>query len=121
MRRLITAIPVEHLENVSETFPLLTAHSRAVQRTAYTILHHYIPYAQEKVSFDLALSKSAVTLPEELVSLLLEPPSMKLVDSAYGDDKMWTSMRSYLLSWKIVYDHFTNAVSFSFFKYCLGR
>ncbi|CAG7925058.1 unnamed protein product [Penicillium olsonii] len=109
LRRLINAIPVEHLEDVSETFHLLTAHSRAVQRTAYTILHHYIPHAQEKISFELALSKTAATLPDELVSLLLEPPSMQAVNSAYGDDKMWTNMRSYLLSWKIVYDHFTNA------------
>jgi hypothetical protein len=107
---LIKTIPVENLEDVSETFHLLTAHSRAVQRTAFTILHHYVPHAQEKVSFELALSKAAVTLPDELVSLLLEPPTMQRVNSAYGDDKMWTSMRSYLLSWKIVYDHFTNAV-----------
>jgi hypothetical protein len=109
LRRLINNIPAENLEDVSETFYLLTAHSRAVQRTAYTILHHYIPHAQEKVSFELALSKAAVTLPDELISLLLEPPSMQMVNSAYGDDKMWTSMRSYLLSWKVVYDHFTNA------------
>lgn len=110
MRRLINAIPVEHLEDVSETFHLLTAHSRAVQRTAYSILHHYIPHAQEKISFELALSKTAATLPDELVSLLLESPSMQMVNDAFGDEKMWTSMRSYLLSWKIVYDHFTNAV-----------
>ncbi|CAG8923018.1 unnamed protein product [Penicillium salamii] len=109
LRRLINAIPVEHLEDVSETFHLLTAHSRAVQRTAYSILHHYIPHAQEKISFELALSKTAATLPDELVSLLLESPSMQMVNDAFGDEKMWTSMRSYLLSWKIVYDHFTNA------------
>lgn len=100
------------MEDVSETFHLLTAHSRAVQRTAYTILHHYIPHAQEKVSFEVALSKTAVSLPDELVSLLLEPPTMKMVSAAYGDDKMWTSVRAYLLSWKVVFDHFSTAVSF---------
>jgi hypothetical protein len=91
-------------------FGLLTAHSRAVQRTAYTILHRYIPQVQEQVSFDVALSKTAVSLPDELVSLLLETPTMKAVSMSWGDDKMWTSMRSYLLSWKVVFDHFSNAV-----------
>ncbi|KAJ5961211.1 Zinc finger RING-CH-type [Penicillium vulpinum] len=109
LRRLINTIPVDNLEDVSETFHLLTAHSRAVQRTAYTLLHHYIPHIQEKVSFEVALSKTAVSLPDELVSLLLEPPTMQMVSAAYGDDKMWTSVRSYLLSWKVVFDHFSNA------------
>ncbi|EKV08568.1 RING zinc finger protein, putative [Penicillium digitatum] len=109
LRRLMNTIPVDNLEDVSETFHLLTAHSRAVQRTAYTILHHYIPHAQEKVSFEVALSKTAVSLPDELVSLLLEPPTMQMVSAAYGDDKMWTSVRAYLLSWKVVFDHFANA------------
>ncbi|KAJ5162717.1 Zinc finger RING-CH-type [Penicillium coprophilum] len=109
LRRLINTIPVDNLDDVSETFHLLTAHSRAVQRAAYTILHHYIPHAQEKVSFEVALSKTAVSLPDELISLLIEPPTMQMVSTAYGDDKMWTSMRSYLLSWKVVFDHFSNA------------
>lgn len=112
LRRLINTIPIEKLKDVSEIFQLLTAHSRAVQRTAYTILHRYIPQTQEQVSFDVALSKTAVSLPDELLSLLLEPPTMQAVSLSYGDDKMWTSMRSYLLSWKVVFDHFTNAVSF---------
>ena len=115
LRRLITTIPVDKLEDVSETFHLLTAHSRAVQRTAYTILHRYIPHCQEQVSFDVALSKTAVSLPDELVSLLLEPPTMQLISSGYGDDKMWTTIRSYLLAWQVVFDHFSNAVCIASF------
>ncbi|KAJ5767268.1 uncharacterized protein N7511_004884 [Penicillium nucicola] len=109
LQRLITTIPVDKLDDVSETFHLLTAHSRAVQRTAYTILHRYIPHCQEQVSFDVALSKTAVSLPDELISLLMEPPTVQMISSGYGDDKMWTTMRSYLLAWLVVYDHFTNA------------
>ncbi|OQE25542.1 hypothetical protein PENSTE_c006G05814 [Penicillium steckii] len=109
LRRLIGLIPIDKLEDISEVFSLLTAHSRAVQRAAYTLLHRYIPHAQEQVSFDVALSKSAVSLPDELVSLLLETPSMQIVAMSYGDDKMWTSLRSYLLSWKVIFDHFSNA------------
>jgi hypothetical protein len=114
LRRLIIFIPIEKLDDVSEVFSLLTAHSRAVQRTAYTLLHRYIPHAQEQVSFDVALSKSAVSLPDELVSLLLETPTMQMVTMNYGDDKMWTSLRAYLLSWKVIFDHFSNAVSSQF-------
>jgi hypothetical protein len=111
---LIIFIPIDKLDDVSEIFSLLTAHSRAVQRTAYTLLHRYIPHAQEQVSFDVALSKSAVSLPDELVSLLLETPTMQMVTMNYGDDKMWTSLRAYLLSWKVIFDHFSNAVSSQF-------
>ncbi|KAJ5676843.1 uncharacterized protein N7477_002476 [Penicillium maclennaniae] len=109
LQRLINVIPIGKLEEVSGVFGLLTAHSRAVQRTAYTLLHRYVPQIQEQVSFDVALSKTSVSLPDELVSLLLETPTMKGVSMSWGDDKMWTSMRSYLLSWKIVFDHFSNA------------
>lgn len=35
---------------------------------------------------------------------------MQMVKEAYEDDKMWTTIRAYLLSWKVVFDHFTNAV-----------
>jgi hypothetical protein len=110
LRRLIKSIPIEKLEDVSGVFGLLTAHSRSVQRTAYTILHRFIPQAQEQVSFDVALSKTSVSLPDELISLLLETPTIQMVNEAYGDDKMWTTIRAYLLSWKVVFDHFTNAV-----------
>lgn len=112
--RLIDTAPVQNLENAVEMFPLLTADSRVVQRTAYEILHRYIPGAQEQVSFDVALSKSSVKLPDELVALLLEAPT---VDSAFSEDdnkdKIWVKIRSYLLSWKVVFDHFSsNAVCF---------
>lgn len=110
LQRIISAIPLDKLEDISDVFPLLTAHSRAVQRTAYTLLHRYIPQTQEQVSFDVALSKTAVSLPDELLSLLIETPSMDNVLRFYGDDRTWTSIRSYLLSWKVVFDHFTNAV-----------
>ena len=108
--RLVNTISVDKLEDVNKLFPLLTANSRAVQRAAYAVLHRYIPQTQEQVSFDVALSKSAVKLPDELMSLLLEPPTMESVLSASEEDRTWTTIRSYLLSWKVVFDHFSNAV-----------
>lgn len=95
---------------MSKFFPLLTAQSRAVQRAAYTILHRYVPSTQEQVSFDVALSKSTVRLPNELISLLLEAPSSESIALSDGDDRMWAEVRSYLLSWQVVFDHFVNTV-----------
>lgn len=108
--RLLNVLPADSVEDVSKVFPLLTAHSGTVQRAAYTILHRYIPSIQEQVSFDVALSKTTVRLPDELMSLLLEAPTMPSVKLSYGDDRTWADIRSYLLSWKVVFDHFTNAV-----------
>ncbi|RAK97481.1 ubiquitin-protein ligase RKR1 [Aspergillus ibericus CBS 121593] len=107
--RFLNVIPIDNLEDVSKFFPLLTAQSPAVQRAAYTVLHRYIPSVQEQVSFDVALSKTTVGLPDELMSLLLEAPTMEAVNAAYGDDRLWAAVRSYLLSWKVVFDHFVNA------------
>lgn len=108
--RFLNVIPIDHLEDASKFFPLITSQSPAVQRAAYTVLHRYIPSVQEQVSFDVALSKTTVGLPDELMSLLLEAPTMEGVNAAYGDDRMWAELRSYLLSWKVVFDHFVNAV-----------
>lgn len=109
---LLNTIPIKSLEHVNKIFPLLTAQSRTVQRAAYIVLHRYIPEVQEQVSFDVALSKSTARLPLELLSLLLEAPTMESINTSDGEDKMWTGIRSYLLSWKVVFDHFTNAVFF---------
>jgi hypothetical protein len=108
--RLIGSVSIENLDNVGEIFPLLNAQSRGIQRAAYEILHRYIPKTQEQVSFDIALSKSTATLPDELLSLLLEPPTMETVSASYSEERTWISLRSYLLSWKVVFDHFSNAV-----------
>ncbi|KAL4866429.1 hypothetical protein BDV12DRAFT_172772 [Aspergillus spectabilis] len=107
--RLIKTMPVGNLEDVSEVYPLLTAHSLVLQHTAYTLFHQHIPSVQEQVSLDVALSKTEVKLPFELISLLLGAPNMESISLSYGDDKTWADIRSYLLSWKLVFDHFVNA------------
>lgn len=107
---LINIIPVKHLEDINKTYSLLTAYSQVVQCTAYTVLHWYIPEVQEQLSFDVALTKSTVRLPYKPMSLLLEAPTAESISTSHGDDKMWSSIQSYLLSWRVVFDHFTNVV-----------
>lgn len=105
-------MPIENLENIGRVYPLLPAHSLVIQHAAFTLLHRYIPSVQEQVSFDVALSKSEVKLPFELISLLLGAPTMESISLSYGDDKTWADIRSYLLSWKLIFDHFSNAVGY---------
>lgn len=49
-------------------------------------------------------------LPEELLSLLLDAPSMELFNNTpRSTDSSWINVRRYLLSWKVVFDHFSKA------------
>jgi E3 ubiquitin-protein ligase listerin len=108
--RQIMTIPIESIQGLSDIYPLLTARSKSVQRTAYEILHRFIPKDQEQVSFDVALSKTTVKLPDELLSLLHNTPTIESISDSDNEEK-WTDLRSYLLSWKIGFDHFSQAVS----------
>jgi hypothetical protein len=105
----ISSLSIESIPGVEEIYPLLASRTKGVQQGAFEVLHQIIPKAQEQVSFEAALSKGAVSLPDELLSLLLEAPTLGY--DAHGETQMWIGLRSYLLSWKIVFDHFTHAVS----------
>jgi hypothetical protein len=121
LRRQLSTVPVNSLAGVADLFPLLAAQSRGIQRTAYEVLHRFIPQAQQQVSFDVALTKTAVNLPDELLSLLLEAPTMESLMASSGDDKAWIRLRSYLLSWKIVFDYFSNSVRIALFSFSVTK
>ena len=57
----------------------------------------------------MALSKENATLPDELLSLILESPTSQSLAEASFSRTMPLHIRGYLLSWKLVFDHFTNA------------
>lgn len=112
MARVVRKLEIFDTDDSTEFLPLLDADEKAIQDAGFDILHRSIPQKQEQISFDVALSKTVVHLPEELLSLLLDvpedypitPPSLSLNASFLG-------VRRYLLSWKIVFDYFRNAVS----------
>jgi hypothetical protein len=89
-------------------FSLLAVECKVIQQIAFELLHRHIPQAQEQVSFDVALSKTTVNLPDELLSLLLEVPQANLAPSL-SDAKTLLRIRSYLMSWKLVFDHFSGS------------
>lgn len=110
--RLMARLPVDNVECIEEIYPLLTSDDREVQSTAFDLLHRKIADRQEQLSLDLALSKQAAHIPEELLSLLLDAPTMEEIsESTQVSDVRWVGPRSYLLAWKLLFDHFTKAVS----------
>ncbi|KAL8799123.1 MAG: hypothetical protein Q9182_006129 [Xanthomendoza sp. 2 TL-2023] len=91
-------------------FPALASESLALQGSAYEILHRKIPGMQENVSLEKALSKDYVAkLPEELLSLVLEAPTLRSLAEMDFKRFMPPSLRSYLLSWRLVFDHWDGA------------
>ncbi|KAK2768232.1 hypothetical protein FQN54_000084 [Arachnomyces sp. PD_36] len=111
LARQISTINIDDVEDMEmeNLFPILPVQNWGIQKAAYDILHRYIPKKQEQVSFDQALSKSAANLPDELLSLLLEVPKIETFSRTPVEDSQWLELRCYLLSWKVVFDHFTNS------------
>ncbi|KAL8734970.1 MAG: hypothetical protein Q9181_003002, partial [Wetmoreana brouardii] len=93
-----------------ELFPALASESHSLQGAAYELLHRDIPTLQENVSLDKALSKDYVaTLPEELLSLILEVPTLDILADESFKRSVPSSLRTYLLSWQLVFDHWNSA------------
>ncbi|KAK8029157.1 hypothetical protein PG991_006213 [Apiospora marii] len=106
--RLVEKIPLDHVKDLSDLYGLVAADSRTTQTAAFSVLHKALPAAQEQLSLDVLLDKKTAKLPDELLSLLLEAPTLE----AYSDEALArfpTPIRSYLLSWHLVFDVFKAA------------
>lgn len=91
-------------------YPVLASESAALQQTAYKLLHTYIPSAQEQISIDKALAADFVPqLPQELLSLILTAPTLEFLALSDFERMMPITLRSYLFSWKLTFDHWQNA------------
>jgi len=108
LSRLINKIPSSHIHDVTEFYPLLASENRTVQSSAFNVLHRAIPAAQEEISVNTLIEKKDAQLPEELLSLLLDAPSINNFDDEELSE-FPPSVRSYLLSWHLVYDSFGSA------------
>ncbi|KAI9775587.1 MAG: hypothetical protein M1835_005753 [Candelina submexicana] len=109
LARQTTSIPLEALEDPTKLYPLLYANSRAIQGTAFGLLERHIPAAQEQISFDAALTKKDAYLPAELLSLILSAPTLDSLADVSFERTMPLPLRGYLLSWLLVFSHFTNS------------
>lgn len=109
LARQIAKVPLEHLEATEELYPLLYVESQPVQQTAFNVLHKQIPAAQEQISIDAALEKATARLPEELLSLIIEAPTVAALADANLERSVPLPLRGYLLSWLLVFDHLEHA------------
>ena len=110
LSRLLEGLSYQSTSPAADLCPALASESLALQQSAYGILHQSIPLSQEQISFDKALTKGFVAkLPDELLSLILAAPSLESLASASFENEMPATLQSYLLSWKLVYDHWINS------------
>ncbi|KAH5107178.1 E3 ubiquitin protein ligase listerin [Parastagonospora nodorum] len=109
LSRQIAKVSLKNLESTEELFPLLYVESQPVQQTAFNILHKQIPEAQEQISVDAALEKTTARLPEELLSLIIDAPTVAALAEANFERNVPLPLRGYLLSWLLVFDHLEHA------------
>lgn len=106
LSRQLAKMPPDVVSDAKDFYGVLASDSVAFQQSAYRILHDHIPKAQDQISLDKALSKDYIALmPEELLSLILTAPSDDVLLKADFQRNLPAPLQSYLLSWKLVYDH----------------
>ncbi|TWU77234.1 hypothetical protein ED733_001585 [Metarhizium rileyi] len=101
-------IPVSKIPEPEDLFGLIVSESRDVQTAAFSLLHRKIPADQEQRSIDVLLEKTDARLPDELLSLFLDPPTLE----KFPDESLSlfpSSIRGYLLSWKLVFDSYSSS------------
>lgn len=106
--RQAAKVPLEHLKDLSDLYGLVSSDSREIQTAGFNLLHRALPAAQEELSLDVLIEKKEARLPDELTSLLLDAPTLE----AYPEEVLVqfpVSIRSYLLSWKLVFDAYEGA------------
>ncbi|KAI8964411.1 Zfp294 protein [Daldinia sp. FL1419] len=106
--RLVEKLPLHYIKDLSELYGLVASDLRSIQTAGFTILHKALPAAQEDLSLDVLLEKKEARLPDELLSLLLDAPTLE----KYSDEALAhfpPPIRSYLLSWYLVFDSFKAA------------
>ncbi|KAK1814744.1 hypothetical protein LTR12_010880 [Friedmanniomyces endolithicus] len=106
LTRQIGQLPYQALPDFEELFPLLYTPSRAIQQGAFDLLRKQVVAAQEQISLDAALEKKITQLPDELLSLILEAPTLDSLVDAPFDRTMPLPLQGYLYSWRLLFDHF---------------
>ncbi|KAH7353820.1 hypothetical protein B0T11DRAFT_121007 [Plectosphaerella cucumerina] len=106
--RRVGKLSLRHVSDLSELYGLMASDSRDIQSAAFSLLHRALPAAQAKLSIDVLLDKTEARLPDELLSLLLDAPTLE----KYPDEvlaKFPTPIRSYLLTWCLIFDAYSTA------------
>ncbi|KAI9847349.1 MAG: hypothetical protein M1838_000933 [Thelocarpon superellum] len=107
-RQLSDCAP-ENVDDLTQLYHLVYAESLSLQEAAYGLLHRLIPNAQQEISVEAALTTSTVHLSQELLSLILEAPTLAMFAETSWQRSVPLSLRGYLLSWLLVFDHFVTS------------
>ncbi|PHH71291.1 hypothetical protein CDD82_6599 [Ophiocordyceps australis] len=103
--REIGKIGVARIPEPEELFPLVASKSHEVQTAAFSMLDKKMAEQQQQESVNVLLDKREARLPDGLVSLLLEAPTL----DKFCDEELTLfpcSVRCYLLAWKLLFDAF---------------
>ncbi|KAF4438672.1 hypothetical protein F53441_12745 [Fusarium austroafricanum] len=106
--REVEKISLRSIPDLSDIFALVASESRDIQTAAFNLLHKALPEQQQQNSVDAMLDKTDARLPDELLSLLLDAPTLE----KYSDEMLAqfpSPIRSYLLSWKLVFDAYSTS------------
>ncbi|CZT43733.1 uncharacterized protein RSE6_03809 [Rhynchosporium secalis] len=106
LSRQMTKIPVDRVKDLTEFYPLVASEFQLVQSAAFDVLHRGLPKVQQELSVNVLLDGTTAQLPLELLSLLLNTPSVHDISDAA---EFPSSVRGYLLSWLIVFESYTTA------------
>jgi hypothetical protein len=103
-------LTLDRCRNPEALYPTVLSEAPSLQYLAFFLLHTQIPKDQEEMSVEAALSKeSKMQLPEELLSLILTAPEINYTTSNELEWSSQVSLKGYLLSWILVFDHWKNA------------
>ncbi|KOS20375.1 E3 ubiquitin-protein ligase listerin [Escovopsis weberi] len=108
--REVEKIDIKRIADISDIYELVASESRDIQSAAFSLLHRAIPAEQESRAVDVMLDNIDARLPDELLSLLLDAPTLE----KFSDEMLAqfpSSIRCYLLSWKLVFDAFSGSPS----------
>jgi hypothetical protein len=106
--RKVIKIPLQQMPDDLEAYSLVASEHRYVQLAAFEILNRVISAAQEQISVDVLLEDREATLPEELLSLLLDAP----ISQNISDEMLLQfppQIRTYLFSWQLVFAAYPKA------------
>ncbi|KAK0129006.1 hypothetical protein ONS95_000946 [Cadophora gregata] len=106
LSREVTKIPEDRIKDLTDFYPLLASDFRMIQSAAFDVLHKALPKVQQELSVNVLLDGTTAQLPFELLSLLLNTPSVQDISEA---SEFPSAIRGYLLSWLIVYESYTTA------------
>jgi E3 ubiquitin-protein ligase listerin len=98
-----------------QLYELISVHSEPIQDVAFQILHRYVPSIQEDLSIELALTASQeeplkIEFEPALIALLKDVPLDSHWENVSVEKGQYISLKTYLLSWLLVFDHFENSV-----------